>query len=143
MGFSDSVLLAWVIGAGVAAVFVAGYLALGWLTDQPGVAERFGPAIGCHYILLGLVLGLFFVPTALAVALGLAGIDHSVPIALVTTVFAGVTALVGSSVFDELSDSFLWLAIAVVAIAVGFETVVAMLLVDGIAGLVSSVVAQR
>jgi hypothetical protein len=138
MGFAEAVLLAWLIGAGVTVTFVLGYLALGGLSDH---AARFvGPAIGCLYLILGPVLGLLFLPTTLTLALHWAGLDHALPIALLTTLLAGVTMLVSIRVFDELPDSFVWLAIVVVAVAVGFETVVAMLLVDGIAGLITAAV---
>jgi hypothetical protein len=134
MGIDHTVAI-WLIGAGMTAAFLVGYLALGALTDLPGVAERFGgPAIGCHYILAGLVLGVLVLPTALAVAFGLAGVDHPVSNAVLTTVFAGITLLVSLRVFDELPDRYIWFAVALVATAVGFEALVAALVVNGIAG---------
>lgn len=130
MGFSDSVLLSWLVGAGLTVVFIVGY------TGLSAVLSQLGPGNGIVLAFAAPFVGVLFMVVSLAVALSVVGIDFAVPIALVTSVLAGFTGLVSMSVFDELPDGLGWVAVVVMAVVIGFETVVVMLVVDGIAALV-------
>jgi hypothetical protein len=131
----DHAAATWLAGAGTTAVFIVGYLALGAASDL--FARFTGPALGCLYLILGPILALLFVPTAMTLVLGWANVDHAFPIALLSTLLAGITMLASIRVFDELPDRFVWLAIVVIAVAVGFETVLAAVIVDGLASAIS------
>ena len=122
-------LLVWLVSAGVTAVLVYGFFGLCVLASPvvgPGVQ-----ALAC----LGPVAGIPVLAVSLASALGPAGVDHPILVALLTTPLAVVTG----ALILNLDNHRIWdvLAIPLGAAAIGVETVVVTVVVDGIASVIS------